>query len=360
MNPESHLLITVLRQPEKMTSLSLAQWDLLVRQARNANLLARLEYLIKRDSLIDSIPEQPRVHLQSSSILAQRQKTAVRWEVNRIQQAMKKSGIPVVLLKGAAYVMAELPSAHGRLFADIDIIVPKAQLKGAENAMLLHGWITTHLDEYDQRYYRQWMHELPPMRHIERKTVVDMHHTILPETARLHPPADKLLADKVAVEGHDNLFTLSPTDMVLHSATHLFHDGELEHGLRDLVDLDALLRHFGKDEHFWQQLPLRAKGLDLTRPLFYALRYTQRYLQTPIPAETIQHATTGGPNPLLSPFMDALFVRGLAPDHASCDDWFTGLARWLLYVRSHFLRMPLHLLVPHLVRKAIRRKLDTK
>jgi hypothetical protein len=32
--------------------------------------------------------------------------------------------------------------------------------------------------------------------------------------------------------------------MVLHSATHLFYDGELNHGLRDLVDLDDLLRHF--------------------------------------------------------------------------------------------------------------------
>jgi len=25
---------------------------------------------------------------------------------------------------------------------------------------------------------------------------------------------------------------------------------------------------------------------------------------------------------------------------------------WLLYIRSHYLRMPLHLLVPHLARKA--------
>jgi len=28
---------------------------------------------------------------------------------------------------------------------------------------------------------------------------------------------------------------------------------------------------------------------------------------------------------------------------------------WLLFVRSHWLRMPAHLLVPHLVRKSMRR-----
>ena len=33
-----------------------------------------------------------------------------------------------------------------------------------------------------------------------------------------------------------------------------------------------------------------------------------------------------------------------------------ALARWLLYVRSHWLRMPPHLLVPHLVRKAWMRR----
>jgi len=54
--------------------------------------------------------------------------------------------------------------------------------------------------------------------------------------------------------------------------------------------------------------------------------------------------------------MDGLFLRGLAPDHPSCDRPLTRAARWLLYARAHKLRMPLHLLIPHLVRKAIMRR----
>ena len=48
------------------------------------------------------------------------------------------------------------------------------------------------------------------------------------------------------------------------------------------------------------------------------------------------------------------WMLGLAlqPDHPSCDSRWTGLARWLLYVRSHALRMPMRLLVPHLLRKS--------
>ena len=63
-----------------------------------------------------------------------------------------------------------------------------------EGALMLHGWSTTHHDAYDQRYYRKWMHELPPLKHNTRGTVLDVHHAILPVTARLKPDSRKLLA----------------------------------------------------------------------------------------------------------------------------------------------------------------------
>lgn len=356
MKAADHLLTRVLREPRCCAALRLKDWDLLVRQARHANLLARLWAVFKQNGLLGHIPERPGNHFESAHTLAERQKHAVRWEVNRIQRALAKPEVPVILLKGAAYVMAELPVTRGRLFADVDIMVPKETLTKVEQALLLHGWVTTHLDAYDQRYYRTWMHELPPLAHIERRTLLDVHHAILPETARLHPDPGKLRAAAIALKGHHGVSILAPTDMVLHSATHLFHDGELENGLRDLVDLDGLLRHFGAEYRFWPALTERAEELDLTRPLYYALRYTYQWLGTPVPGAAFKALDIGRPKGLTPILADTLFNRGLAPNHASCNDWFTGTARWLLYVRSHYLRMPLHLLVPHLVRKAVRRR----
>ena len=40
---------------------------------------------------------------------------------------------------------------------------------------------------------------------------------------------------------------------------------------------------------------------------------------------------------------------------AASADALTAAARWLLYVRAHYLRMPLHLLLPHLLRKSFHR-----
>ena len=353
-----NLLVNVLRTPESITSLRLVDWDLLIRQARWADLLARICFLLEEQGLLGEVPSQARRHLESERAVAEAHARSVRWEAYQIRQALEDLNVSVILLKGGAYILSGLPAGRGRLFYDMDILVPKARLDAVEQALGLRGWVLTHLDAYDQRYYRQWMHELPPLRHIKRKTVLDVHHTILPETSRLCPDPRKLIAAAQPLEGQGCLKILAPADMVLHSATHLFHDGELDHGLRDLVDIDSLLRHFGRDETFWPELVERARELDLIRPLYYALRYTQAILGTPVPEATQQDIRIGCPGGFAPALMDALFIRGLAPEHPSCDTPFTGLARWLLYVRSHGLRMPMHLLIPHLIRKAVRRRKD--
>lgn len=345
------LLTPCLIDPGLIANLSLYDWDLLIRQARQSNLLGRLAALLDQRQLLSQVPEQPKAHLESSLAVAQRQQQAVRWEVDRIQYALTDIP-PVILLKGAAYIMLQLPSAQGRLFSDIDILVPKSHIEAAELALKINGWITTLHDAYDQRYYRQWMHELPPMTHLTRQTFLDVHHTILPETARLHPDPQKLIDAAAPLSGYPGLKVLAPVDMLLHSATHLFHEGEFDKGLRDLSDLDILLRHFSQHEpDFWQRLLQRAVELDLVRPLFYALRYTVRILHTPVPANVLANVSQHSPGKFALRLMDTLFPRAFRPHHASCEDWFTHPALKLLFVRSHWLKMPFPLLVWHLFHK---------
>ena len=133
----------------------------------------------------------------------------------------------------------------------------------------------------------------------------------------------------------------------------MFWGGEFENGLRDLSDIDLLLREFcDKDSAFLQKLLARASILGLGSPLFYALRYSSKMLETPIPETVIKASAHYAPGSIKIKIMDNLFLRALNPAHPSCDDQWTGLARWLLYLRSHWLKMPLRLLIPHLARKA--------
>lgn len=349
---QRELVLQAFRAPDSLRALELSHWDLLIRQARISNLLSSLYFVLADNKLLDAIPEQARRHLEWSSMSARRHSQAVLWEIGFIRQAMEEAGVPLVLLKGAAYVLARLPHARGRIFSDIDIIVPKDSLGNAEASLMMHGWHATHHDAYDQRYYREWMHEIPPMEHIKRMTVIDVHHAILPATAAIHPDAGKLLAAARPATKGENILVFSPADMVLHSAVHLFHDGEYDNGLRDLVDIHGLLQHYGDTPGFWPALTERARQLELTRPLFYALRYAALLLHTPVPAQAAQEAEIGRPGRLLLSLMDQLFRRALLPQHPSCDDRWTAAARAMLYVRANWLRMPPWLLARHLFHKA--------
>jgi len=349
------LVSRALRNPRALPGWTLSDWDALVRQARRANLLSRVAVDLNDLGVLPSVPAAPRVHLDAALIVAQAQEEAVRREVAYIRTALTDCGIDIVLLKGAAYLVAGLPAARGRVFTDVDILVPEAALAEVEGALMLHGWATTHHNPYDQRYYRQWMHELPPLRHITRLTVLDVHHAILPPTARLKPDSAKLLAASRPIESEPRLRVLAPADMVLHSATHLFHNEDLSSGLRDVADLDSLLRDFGREPPFWRELTGRASELDLARPLYYGLRYAQHFLETPVPPKTLRAAEIGRPARWLQRAMDALFARGLQPDHPDLGDRLTPLSRQLLFVRAHWLRMPPLLLARHLTIKALRR-----
>jgi hypothetical protein len=256
----------------------------------------------------------------------------------------------LLLLKGAAYIAANLPAASGRLIGDIDLLVPLEKMNAVETVLAEFGWKPGQQDPYDERYYRQWMHEIPPLGHGERGSVLDVHHTILPPTAK--PKTDPQKLFEATQEIKPGIWALAPTDMVIHSAAHLFHEGEFDHGLRDLLDLDRLLRHFGdKDDQFWLQLQPRSEDLDLQRPLFYALRYVQHFFHTPVPSPVLEVANTSKPSSLALQIMDFCFLRAFQPDHTSCNARGTGIARFALYVRSHYLRMPMYLLLPHLIRK---------
>ena len=104
---------------------------------------------------------------------------------------------------------------------------------------------------------------------------------------------------------------------------------------------------------FWPGLLERAKQLDLTRPLFYGLRYTRRFFATPVPEQAIAALVPHGPRQPLGGLMDLIWSRGLAPQHATAAPANMAPALFTLYVRAHWLRMPPVLLARHLTTKAL-------
>jgi hypothetical protein len=349
-------LIDVLRAPGRAAHLTPVEWVRTIAAARHSRLLPRLSLLMADDQMAD-LPSRVREQLLAARPIASQHARLIRWEVDRIRHALRSLPTRIILLKGAAYVLAGVPAGTGRLATDVDILVPEADLRTVERALMEAGWEGVKLDAYDQRFYREWSHELPPLRHSRRKSVVDVHHNILPRTGRIQVDARLLIESAVPIVAPGvapGLWMLGPEDMVLHNAAHLFQDGDLAGSVRDLVDADALLRDFGaRVDGFWSRLPVRARQLGLERALYYVLRYVRRMLQTPVPAN-IDSALTAPPAPIVA-LMDRLVERSLLPVSGRYGSLGEESARLALYIRSHWLRMPPRMLAAHLTHKALRR-----
>ena len=343
--------VGAIREPGTVLSWSLPEWERVVRLGRRLRLLARLAERVEAAGLLEQVPPQPRRHLVAEQRLSRYRTAAVAWALEQVGQSLQGLAAPCVLLKGAAYLGQDLPLAAGRLPSDVDILVPKDRLPAAQLLLREAGWTEAQLSEHDRRYYYEWSHEVPPMVHAVHPIELDLHHDILPPTARTTVDIDRLLA-RLGPSKWPGWQVLEPADQVLHAAAHLFFDSELRDRLRDLVDLDGLFRHFGARDGFWERLVERAHELGLTEPLALAVGFCCDWLGTPVPAATQAELLRIGPSGVRRRWLTALFGAVLSPLEPDDEPSFRRTAAsWVILARYHHWRMPLRLLVPHLLAK---------
>lgn len=320
-------VVTLLVDPSRAAELDTAAWTGILCAAHAERLLASLAHRL--DGL--DLPDDVASVLAGARADAEVGRTAALWEAEMARRALAPLDVPVVLLKGTAFVAAGLDAGQGRLIGDLDILVPRDRLDEVEAALLDAGWEWVKPDPYDDQYYRRWMHELPPLIHRDRDRMIDVHHTILPLTARPRPAPAALIAASVPLE--NGLRVLSPEDMIVHAAAHLLADGDLAGGLRNLWDIDRLLREFDGDG-FVDGLRERGRLHGLSREIELALRLSADLFLSPSPS---------GQGAGLDPaFRARLLAR---------DGWgrpTRPLLRLAFYIRSHWLRMPPLMLARHL------------
>ncbi|MET4898128.1 nucleotidyltransferase family protein [Sphingomonadaceae bacterium jetA1] len=318
-------LVLMLRDPAKAACLTLSQWTGVLTVARAEQLLGTLGCRLEGLALPDAVAAV----LADARVEALQIRRTALWEADRVAHALGPLGCPVILLKGSAFVAAGLLAGQGRSIGDCDILLPRDRLAEAETLLSGAGWEWVKPDPYDDLYYRRWMHELPPLIHRERDRMLDVHHTILPPTARPRPDAAALIADAMSLER--GLAVLSHNDMIVHAAAHLFADGDLTGGLRNLWDIHALVVENGIDG-----LAERARHHGLASHVARAMRLSHALYGTPVPAGWRRMTAT-----------DRLY-RGRM---MARDGWGRGrhaALRLGFYIRSHLIRMPLPLLMQHL------------
>ncbi len=348
-------LIDALTAPAGCAAWDEPHWDRVIPLARNARLLGVLSHRIA--AVIDPARLAPRVqrHLEAGRLEARYRRQKTLHLLHAITPLLHGHAGPWVLLKGAAYIAQDLPIAHGRLPSDVDVMVPRAALDGVEQSLLAAGWELEKTDAYDQHYYRAWSHELPPMQAAGQALELDLHHTILPPIGRIRPDTEGLFARAVPLP--DSPFhVLDPLDQLLHAVVHLVHDSDMVGRLRDLLDIDGLMRlaDLGQRAHRTRLIE-RADQHGMLRPLWLAASLAERWFGTPGCLELTQEIATRAPLVRTVGWVMPLASRVLGPpplDGRAVP--LAPVARLLLEARAQWLRMPPWTLAYHAASKALR------
>ena len=316
------LLAAALRDPGSTAALDAGGWQALLAIARAEQLIGSLAHRLHGLPMPAAAAQ-----IMADAIAATEQgRVTALWEAEVARRVLAPLDCPVVLLKGTAFVAGGMAAGVGRSIGDLDILVPRDRIAAVEAALIAAGWEWVKPDPYDDLYYRRWMHELPPLIHRDRDRMIDVHHTILPLTARPKPDPAAIIGDSVLLDG--GLRLPAPNDLIVHAAAHLVADGDLAGGMRNLWDIHRLIAEFGTDG-----LGARARHHGLVAEVDRARRLSDAL-----------YADEGATS--LSP-ADQLYLHRVT----ARDGWGRAtrpFIRQSFYARSHLLRMPPAMLARHL------------
>jgi hypothetical protein len=346
-----NVLIDFLINPDRLKEFSLDDFGTFIKQSYSTGLVARVFYILTTNNLCSHVPKNLQWHFNSAHKVFLAHKFDVQNEVARIVAALKYVKVEPVFLKGTAYILANDSCHQGRLLADIDIFIDKKDITSTEEILRWNGWVANKLDEHDEKYYRDWMHEIPPMVNSKTNMTIDVHHNLIPLVSRIKLDSAKL-KDRIESNKNDVKY-LAPEDRVLHSAAHLLLDGEFEHGFRDIHDLYLLISEnllINKD--FLELLRERSEQLSFELVLYYCLMLQKRIFKLAIPDNYIISLAAKTKSPVITNIVLNMFVTVIHPDTALKNSGKQQFYSLILFIRSHWLKMPMHILIPHLLHKA--------
>lgn len=354
--PATRALLALYRTPASAPALAEGDWPAVLGATRRSRTLGHLGLVLRQAGVLDALEPRVRAHFDSIAVLIAQRRRQLRLELSELDRATAAVDTPILLLKGSAYEAQALPLAGGRLPADVDLLVERSALTAMERALRAGGWRPAEINDYDERYYREWSHELPPFRHPSRGVECDLHHAITPAMRGPGIDTRRLIADSlmVAHDGPRRLRVLQPVDQLLHCALHTFKDSDLDTRLREAMDFDLLYRHHAAtDPELAQKLAERARMFGQARPLWWAMHFARRWLGTPIPSEAMIRLPAPAAASIRS--MEWLCDRAMLPGRRHARQGLDRVATTVLLARYHVQRLPLSRLLPHLLEKSRRR-----
>ena len=209
-------------------------------------------------------------------------------ELRPVLRCLRDAGIKVIVLKGVFLAEAVYSDAALRSMADVDLMVPRAELPRA-NALLLdlrtacnRSGSAGSLLSRDRKYL------LSPGAGIDFRWTID----VPAGRSRLDLAGLWDRARPASIAGVEVL-AFSPEDLLLHVCLHAAHRHGLGDGLRPICDAAETVQRFG-GELDWAQVTARAREWGAARYVGLTLRLARSMLAAAVPDDILEQLVPGG------------------------------------------------------------------
>jgi len=327
----------------------LKEWEIIIHVLREINLLAACYFRLEAEDKLTLLPLFALKHMKSAAVYSSRQSEQVIFESKLLQKILDDKDIHAVFLKGASYTLRKSRNSKGRVYSDIDLLVKKNDISKAETSLEKHAWRTKKVSEYDNNYYREWSHEIPPMFNIHRGTVLDLHHNILLPISGREVNVELLIENCQSIDGGYTVLGFAAT--ILHSIVHLIINEDVSNGYRDILDITTLIKENDSPE-FWQEITLLSSKLGFNNELYLALSLSKKYANLTVPNNVLMGLSEQINNSKLNFLLNYVYFFALQPHSPAVQTLKHKIAISIVYILGHLQKMPLKILVPHLLTKS--------
>jgi hypothetical protein len=206
--------------------------------------------------------------------------------LTEIVEILHEEDIPVLAFKGPLLVQRYYGNLGFRRFADLDLLVPRTDLRRADATLRAHGFTpserageeTTTLIENQKALALERSRD---DRHPDEDILVELHWALLEKWFAFSLAPEDVWARSESHEiGSTEVQVLAEEDVLLYLCAH----GIKHHWarLKWVCDVAEVCRRASEID--WSLLVDRATRLDADRRLFLGLRLAETWLDAPVPA----------------------------------------------------------------------------
>lgn len=332
LGPEAQLLVLAARRDASPTNMRALigpkfDWRLLEamawRQSATNVLVGRLR------TLGIAVPPAVLERLDTGSMVAEFRLRCLEQALLEATGILSGAGVDVVLLKGAALALTVYPSFVDRGMQDLDLLVRPEDAARASQALERAGWLPAYPRTMDP-FFRQHHHAVPLEAPRLANARVELHTGLFRGDGPFAFTPDDIRRDAVPVTvGGQTVRLPSNAHMLLHLCLHFVWSHGLARGmLRTAQDLDVLWRRTPGFDASFARVASDARAATCC---YWTLRYAQRLLDVPVPADLLAALRPPGAEWLLD-LLERHFatVAGLTP--VTCPSVQVDRGMWSLAV----------------------------